>query len=283
MTRAARKVSIFVVGVPRSGTTLLAAMLAAHSQLSCGPETHLFRYLHEDDYHRLCDPAAWPEPAIDFLFSMRHAGSSVPENYQVSRSELRQRLSADLPSVRAVLSGLVEAHMERTGKMRWVEKTPNHIAHVFEIRKHFPESLVIKIVRDPRDVALSLLKVPWGPKTFDEGVEIWHMLETAAQPFFREDLLSCSVRYEDLVLNPRRELDLICRFIGEPFEARMLDTSRSALEVNMAGEPWKRNAASPPDSRRVFAWKDGLPFRHRVHAYVIAKSLIQIYKYDKFF
>ncbi|MDT8305503.1 MAG: sulfotransferase, partial [Anaerolineae bacterium] len=73
------KPPIFVVGVQRSGTTLLAALLAAHSRMSCGPETHFFRWLaEEEEPSRLCRADSWPETAVSFLSAITATTYSPP-------------------------------------------------------------------------------------------------------------------------------------------------------------------------------------------------------------
>ena len=76
---------IFVVGVPRSGTTLLAAMLGAHPRLVCGPETYFFQCLRDVDARALCRRSDWPKAAVDFLFSIRYVGESMPANLSTTR------------------------------------------------------------------------------------------------------------------------------------------------------------------------------------------------------
>src|SRR5262249_42608174 len=67
---------IFVTGVPRSGTTLLAAMLGAHPRLVCGPENYFFQCLADVGARALCRRADWPKAAIDFLFSIQYGSHS---------------------------------------------------------------------------------------------------------------------------------------------------------------------------------------------------------------
>lgn len=246
---------IFVVGVPRSGTTLLAAMLAAHSRLSCGPESGFFDHLKNYAVPSLCDPRTWPRPAIDYLYSIKTLEQSVPENYGLSREQLELYLRARPPSVPAILEALTEQFRGRVGKQRWVEKTPSHCVHVEAIRRYFPAAPILRIVRDPRDVALSLRKQTWGPQTLVESVWRWRAFEAVSGPFFQSDRAARTVRYEDLVLAPEAEMREICSVIGERFEPGMLDTSQSIRQVNRINEEWKTKAGTPPDPSRVEAWK----------------------------
>jgi hypothetical protein len=247
--------AIFVVGVPNSGTTLLAAMLCAHSRLSCGPETHFFTALQSADRTALCRRASWPGPALDFLFSIEQGDHPVPENHGFSREEIAAYLRGQRPSVPAILSSLTEQYMRRTGKQRWVEKTPNHLPWVRDIRSCFPRARFVRIVRDPRAVALSLQKVPWGPGTFVEGLLYWRDFDDASEPVLRSDPLCHTLRYEDLLDTPEETLRALCAFLGEDFEPGMLDTSESARHVNRINESWKGKVGSAIDPTRGSSWR----------------------------
>jgi hypothetical protein len=280
------KPPIFIVGVPRSGTTLLAAMLSAHSQVSCGPESHVFRALSDDiekaqsslsrrvsrlmhiflpeSLHvsrmsavekKLCEQ--WPGRAVDYLFSIIHHKAPVPDNYGLGREAITGYLSHAEPSIRSIASALPALFAQRSGKSRWIEKTPDHLLSVRKIRQVFPDAPIIRIIRDPRDVALSLEKVPWGPKTFLEALIVWHRYHRTSEHFFITDKRCCTVHYEVLVASPVEELRRLCQSINISFERGMLDTSQ-ATGVNKTNEPWKNKVSDKVDKDRALAWKDVL-------------------------
>lgn len=245
---------IFIVGVPRSGTTLLAAMLGAHPRLLCGPETFFFTY-PSISQASLCHEVDWPQPAVDFLYSLEHVGKSVPSNYGLSREEITAELAQRRPSIASILSGLIELYMRPHGKSRWIEKTPDHLIFVDRIRKHYPESPIIRILRDPRDVATSLLRVDWGPGSLIRALDIWRNRDELSAGFFERDARSYTLRYEDLVRDPEPVLRELCRVIDEPFDPAMLDTSRSARLVNATAEACKTKVANSVDPSRAEAWR----------------------------
>jgi hypothetical protein len=252
---------IFIVGVPRSGTTLLAAMLAAHSRISCGPETHFFRRLAAVDADRLVGPASWPETAVDFICGIRHAAMpghesrNLIEKYDMDCASVAAYLAGREPAVASILGSVVEPYMRSLDKSRWAEKTPDHIEHLPLIRRHFPQSPIVRIVRDPRDVALSLMQVPWGTSSFLEGLLLWRRQDAASEPFFAQDFNTLTLRFEQLVLEPQAVIEALCRFVGEDFEPAMLDTSVSGRQVNSRGVAWKDKVGQPPDSSRVAVWR----------------------------
>ena len=249
---------VFVVGVPRSGTTLLSAMLAAHPRLVCGPETHFFDQLINVDARAICRRTGWPTNAIDYLYSINHVGESIPANYGLTRQELAQALSKREPSLPSILSGMIEIYMRRSGKQRWIEKTPDHLPHVARIRKYYPDSPIVRIVRDPRDVVASLLAVPWGPSTLIQAIDLWRIFDDQSAWFFEADARCHTLQYEDLVRAPESTLRNLCQFLGEPFDPIMLDTSSSARLVNAANEPWKTKVGERIDVSRIQAWRQKL-------------------------
>jgi hypothetical protein len=278
---------IFIVGVPRSGTTLLAAMLAAHSRMSCGPETHFFRYLSKIDPGSLCDKETWPGPAIDFLYSVTYPSFSESERknlvdkYEVERQQVEEYLTAREPLISNILSSVTEQYMRTMAKVRWVEKTPDHIKHVDLIRKYFPESPIIRIQRDPRDVAVSLTKVPWGAPSFPRALLFWKKFVEASEKFFCTDRNSYTLRYEDLISSPVKELQRLCQFIGEDFEETMLDTSFTGKQVNTQNVPWKEKASQPIDVSRISIWRNVLTNQENQFAEAFIGDHLEKYGYPR--
>src|SRR4051794_27962840 len=135
MTSFTRPIFPFVVGCSRSGTTLLRALLDAHPLLAVPPESHFavaprLRRLGRDPWFRL---------------------------WGIEPPDLRGLDVAD--AVRAVFAAYAAAQ----GKPRYADKTPHYVSHLPLLAERFPEARFVHVVRDGRDVALSLLEVPWGP------------------------------------------------------------------------------------------------------------------------
>ena len=258
---------IFIVGVPRSGTTLLAAMLGAHPQIACGPETDFFHFIRQADPAWLLDPSGWPQRAVDFMYSWIQARGKapVPQIYEHTRQSLGMALSGKTPSIPALLDALLQPYAARRGKIRVAEKTPRHMLYLADIRHHYPDARIIKIVRDPRDVALSILKAgwTWAARDLVSGLLMWRDLERTSRTFFETDSCSLTLRYEDLLAHPRQELERICEFVGMGYSDDMLDTRRSYDSVNSIEEPWKRKVGEPLDPSRAFSWKGKLDQQQR--------------------
>lgn len=270
---------IFIVGAPRSGTTLLAAMLGAHSDMSSGPETRFFHFVARTARDQLLDP--WPENAVDFLFSIVLI-KPIPEHYGLSRSEIRSYLEGQAPSVQAILSSLTEQFMTKEGKNRWVEKSPENTIYLDLIRHFFPESPIVRILRDPRDTALSMIKAKtsWSPPDLPEALILWRKFDERSAAFFLEDENSYTIYYENLVASPGVELTNLCNFIGEEFEDQMLDTSKSASSVVTAKESWKQRVYKPVDKTRIGVWKREFSEEQKRVAEALVGDRLIAYKYE---
>jgi Sulfotransferase family len=256
----------FIVGVGRSGTTLLRLMLDAHPELAIPPETHfvpeLIELFDEDD-------DVDPEEVVEVITSGRHWG-----DFGLDEGALLERLrSAEPLDAAGAIGAFFEAYAEREGKPRWGDKTPIYVKSMRAIEAVIPEARFIHLVRDGRDVALSragralrhaapLPKVArrWKRRILDareDGNELRGYLE---------------VRYEDLVLDTEPTLRRVCELIELPWDERMLAYHERAGErlaefgdlPSVGRKPQRpgseRLAAhaktrEPPDPSRLARWK----------------------------
>jgi hypothetical protein len=247
---------IFVVGAPRSGTTLVAAMLAGHSRIMCGPETQFFNKLDSEQLAEAVDDPRWPRAATSAICSLSLARQSVVKLFGLSRRAVRGYLRDRPPSVKVMLESLTQNHAARNGKPRWAEKTPDHILYVREIRREWPDAVIIRIARDPRDVAVSMRQLLWTSNySILDNANIWADWHEQAMPFFAHDSRSHTLRFEDLVTTPEVELRKLCDAIGEEYEPQMLDTARTGRSVASKREPWKASVSEPIDASRAFNWR----------------------------
>ncbi|CAA9224673.1 MAG: Sulfotransferase domain superfamily, partial [uncultured Chloroflexia bacterium] len=188
----------FIIGVGRSGTTLLRTMLAAHPDLAIPLETHFIARLA-----RKCEQA--DNPWDYFLDEV--TSSSRWSQYQIDRALLEERIAAIVPfDLTEALRTFYKLHAERLGKPRWGDKTPRYVIKMLIIQRVLPEAHFIHIIRDGRDVALSVLEQPWGPATIEEAAtwwvtsirEGWHQAK-AAHAYME-------VHYEQLLLETQSTL-----------------------------------------------------------------------------
>ena len=156
---------VFVVGGPRSGTTLLAAMLAAHSAFDCGPETHcLSRWsrLGPRERARILDRRDWPVRATALRVQPHAREAPGPRAVRPDGvRDVRAWLASRPPTLASLLESLTEQRADARRAPRWVEKTPRHLeVPELDRRRRGRDARIVRIVRDPRDAAVSLTRVP---------------------------------------------------------------------------------------------------------------------------
>jgi hypothetical protein len=242
---------LFVVGCPRSGTTLLQSFLGAHPAIHAFPETAVFARLliERQRPDRASGEAsrvgAARERATAFLESVRR-----PELVQLLG---RPQEDSVTEFARAFVSVLDALALDR-GRIAWTEKTPRHLLVVPQIRVLVPEARFLVIVRDGRQNVASLYEAaikhpnvwwPQGRSDLDEAVNRWNTFLSHAQAI-REAVHVRIVRYEKLVSETKATLEDICAFAGLPYSPEMVERrSEAAREVVTTIEPWKTGVLGP--------------------------------------
>jgi len=160
---------IFVVGCPRSGTTLLRLMLDAHPTLAIPPESH-FIPLVARVRSRYDQPSGFDAEhmAADVMRGLRFRDWHLSDD--AVRAAIRERRPTTLASaIECVFVAYADAH----GKTRWGDKTPGYSIELPLISELFPEAVFVHLIRDGRNVALSLMEVPRPPRSFAEAAQLW--------------------------------------------------------------------------------------------------------------
>ncbi|MFF2518679.1 sulfotransferase family protein [Streptomyces sp. NPDC058086] len=140
--------------------------------------------------------------------------------------------------------------------MRWGDKRPAYALHVAEILRLFPDAQFVHLVRDGRDCAASLLRMPWWHRGFDEAVAIWAQVVDTTRTYARELGPDSwyQLRFEDLVADPESQLRGVCGFLGEETPpGRPSRTASPGLAVP-ARKTWHRRTHGALDTSRAGAW-----------------------------
>lgn len=275
------KPPIFIVGAPRSGTTLLAAIISSHKNISAGQETQFFSKLSFDDLKNAVSDPSWPAFAVKLISSLTLSGDRVIELYGLSESDLHSYLITHTPSMQSMLESLTSAYAKRSSKPRWAEKTPNHLLHLSLIRELYPASPIIRIVRDPRDSSISIAKLPWASNSLVSNCYLWMDWFDKSREFFEKDKISLTIKYEDLVLSTSETVMNLCEFIGEEFDESMLSHHKDKKGVVSANEPWKDMVTKEVSNDRLQIWEKELPVDMRRASSLICYRAIDYFGYPK--
>lgn len=216
-----------IVGAPRSGTTMLRFMLDAHSQLAIPPETWFLP--PAGDLMR----KAGSDRDRFFEFIIRFPASAPAWNdFHVPAAAFRARLARLEPfTVPDGLRLFYRMYAERFQKPRWGDKTPAYALHMSVIAGILPEARFIHIIRDGRDVAVSLRQRWFSPgHAIKVQAKHWRDHVEAARQQGRAGLPYLELRYEDLVRDPLPHLKRVCAFIELDFEPGMVSFHTRAAE-----------------------------------------------------
>ena len=237
----------FVVGSPRSGTTLLQAMLSSHSQIAIPPETDFFQEFvscigHDESETKVRE-------CLTQWF-----GSDKWHDQNIDEAEFRRRMENRECSVESLFLTFLEMHSERSGKPIVGEKSPFHVRHLGEILTVFPRARIIHIMRDPRDVVASRLRVPWSKGSYRAVAREWQRIQRL-HVHYDEQLSAasyCMIRYESLVSEPERSMRDLCAFLGLEFEPCMLTPeNRTEPGYSPRESEWKSKSLEGIDRDRV--------------------------------
>lgn len=235
---AARNPFLFVVGCPRSGTTLLQRMLDAHPQLAVANDTHFIPRALEAVRPRVLED----DGALGDASMLPELVSWVRGYYRFARMGLDepsfQQAAVSAHSYREFVSLLYGQLARKRGKELGGEKTPDYVRHLPLLHRLFPWARIIHIIRDGRDVALSIME--WarrnGRQKGPAKLALWREQPIAAcalwwrwqvrsgrraRSALPEDAYH-EVRYEALVADPEGALRSVVSILGLPFSDRML-------------------------------------------------------------
>lgn len=252
---------VCVIGAPRSGTTWLQAMLGAHPLICTAQELKIFD-LFTEPWER-----SWQQ-----LIDLERAAGGGPRGLRIVWSD---------EEFRAVLHELLRRTYGRVlagkpGATVVLDKSPSYSKHVAHIRRLVPHARFVHVLRDGRDVAVSLRAGArswartWAPSAIDAAAALWRTTVLEAREarrfgpaHYRE------VRYEDLLRDGPVVLRELFAFIGVSAtteEATAICERHTIDRMREGGHPFDL----PADFFRRGehgTWRRELtaPDRHRVH------------------
>ncbi len=213
----------FIVGSGRSGTTLVRTMLDSHPDLAIPGESHFIpKMTHLKGF-------------LDVVFTDQFA-----RKWGLPEPKVRVRFAATPPATYPDAVRLLYAcYAEVQGKPRYGDKTPPYVRQLPLLADLFPEGRFVHVIRDGRDVALSLMGAGWFPGPLEEAAEYWRTaVEDGRAAGAALGERYTELRYEALVADPEPELRRVCGFIGLDYSPAMLDYGSSAERaIGMAVHP----------------------------------------------
>ena len=270
---------IFIVGCPRSGTHLLRNMLRSHPNLSFPGESHFIPKF----YKAFGDPKSEKEAKTL---------ASIILNLQWIQPWY---LSMDIGSFAhdrtytQVVRRIFEAWAQKENKERWGDKTPQYVTEMPVLLELFPGGKFIHIIRDGRDVALSWLRLNFGPTNIFTAARQWQYFVSTGQRVGRSLPADTylEIRYEKLLVQAREVMDNICSFINEPFCEKLLKPDPLILDYPARKLMFGRFTPSYNNALKTTVvdknsskWKSQMPWSDQAIFESVAGNLLKSLGYE---
>ena len=238
----------FVVGVGRSGTTLLRLMLDAHPELAIPPETHFLPALID-----LWEGGERPGSDEQAVAVMSHAGW---RDFGFDQGELESIFEETAASAAEAVRAFYAAYASRHSKPRWGDKTPVYMESIARIGDTLDgQARFVHLIRDGRDVAASrgarAVKRGRSATPATKEAETWKRRIESAREQAAEVEHYLEVRYEDLIADPESTLRRVCGFAELEFDPAMLAYHEGARErlSELSDLPGKGGTVRPGSER----------------------------------
>lgn len=221
---------VFIVGCPRSGTTLLRRVVNAHPQIAITPESHWVPRLFEK--RKGMTPEGFVTPKLISRL-LRHPRFV---DLQIGRDELDEIMQSNQPiSYSSFVTSIFELYGKARGKPLVGDKTPGYVRKLHTLRALWPTVRFVHLIRDGREVCLSMLNWPkarkepgnfasWKDDPVSTAALWWELnvrLGREAGKSIGPDQYY-EIRYDSLVSDPEEQCAALCAFLGVAFDDSML-------------------------------------------------------------
>jgi hypothetical protein len=245
--------AVVILGVSRSGTTLLKAMLDRHPALAIPTESYFLPQLWDRHGER---------PDADAFVADVGRLSRVRE-WGVEPSMVRDRLPEE-PTFAEAIEAIYRSYADLRGKPRFGDKTPSYMQRLDVVDRAFPGARYVHLIRDGRDAALSFVamrrrpRFNWArPRTVTGFASQWRREVATARRFGLAlgGARYFELRYEELVTRPEPAMRRVCAFLGLTFDPAVMQYHRAVEPERLVDHP---RLAEPP-TPGVRRWQEEMP------------------------
>lgn len=269
-----RKPPVFITGYMRSGTTLLGNIVDRHPAIAVFIESFFIpRYF-------FTQPLFWPLGRDQNYLRLARC---IVDERRSQRNGVTMGDSGDLLANERTLPALIDAlflqwAMSR-GKQRWADKSPGYISKISVLDRMFPDARFVHIVRDGRDVWLSVKKLGWQTDVVKVATD-WSKTVSHARRYGASMSPGryLEVGYERLVAFPEEEARRIAAFLDEPYDRTMVQPDEEGPgNPALDGWPGVDKAIDPENTRK---WKKQLSDYELAAFDLCAGELLQSLGYE---
>jgi hypothetical protein len=263
------EVPFFIVGSPRSGTTLLRFILSSHPRLYVPGETGFLPFLR-------IDPAK--ELSLQEIRQILHTIGRLNRNWHGMVDDPASFYqSLPEPTLPHLLDALYRRKVAPQGAIRWGDKTPSYVRYISAVHDIFPSAQFVHLIRDGRDVTLSA-RAKWGENRW--YMDTYYLLKNwvrnveagrrAGRRLGPDRYLE--IHYEELVQRPGQTIAALCSFLNERFAPAMLD--HTPLARQQIGPEGHVETRRPISTASVYRWRSEMAlFDQKMASHIVGPTL----------
>ncbi len=248
---------IFIVGHPRSGTTLLRFLLSSHPRIHIPDETGFIPFLIQEGQIETDLSLAQVKRIVERIGQLNHLWRGMVKDVPAFYDTLCE------PRLQYLLDAFYRQQIAEYGATRWGDKTPVYVRYISTLDRIFPSAQFVHVIRDGRDAALSAQE-KWPDRRL--YMDTYYLLrnwvknvesgQTASSYLGPSRYLE--VRYERMVQEPQSTLEEVCAFLDESFHPDMLNHSTLARRIG-PGPQGHVEAMQPISTSSIGRWKTRMP------------------------
>lgn len=274
---------IFIVGAPRTGTTLTREILSLHSKIFLYNETHFFESVYARGKQNKNITSQKLNEAIEVMINRNNLWKGTKEFcHGIEKDDYLKKVQQEGVSYKNILKIFLSIQAASRNKVIWGDSTPQDILFIKEIITLFPESRIIGLIRDPRDYLASnknyyRKNIAHYAERYDPIINslLWksymNKLLKAKKDIVVKDQIYL-ISYERLVDNPLQEVKALCEWLKIDFEDNMInvDSSNSSYLPN-------KNTVKGINKNSLGKWKSSLePFEIFLTEIICKKEMIEL-------
>ena len=280
----------FILGNPRSGTSLFRIMLNSHPRIVVPPESGFLQWWYskyknwtKEDSKSIIHVEKYIE---DILTSKKI------EHWDLDKEKLIKSVLLHEPANYGELSSIIYSSYKNNSGLEISiigDKNNYYIDHLKILDEIYPETCYIHLIRDGRDVACSYkemklieTKSEYKPKLPQDISVIARQWNTNIEKIdtFIENKCSLKIRYEDLLIEPKETLIRVCDFLKVPFHSLMLNYYKNNLNDEPIGiKDWKMKTFEPIDSSNIKKYSNILTQKEIAEFNSICKNRLMLNHY----
>lgn len=265
----------FIIGHPRSGTTLLRFMLASHPRLFIPEETGFIPFLVKEKEIGALLSQIQVKKILERMGRLNYLWRDKVKDIATFYNSL------DKPTLAHILDEIFRHYTTERPVIRWGDKTPLYVQYIPILDKIFPDAQFIHLIRDGRDAALSAHKKwPEHGSYMDLHYLLKNWVRNVNTGRQAGQLLGTGryyeLFYETLVLQPKEALVCLCAFLGEELHPAMLDHTVLASEIG-PGPDGHTEVLRPVSTSSISVWEKKMtPFEKKMSDKIAGSTLTSL-------